>query len=1628
PPTVSIDVGKQVLHTGKARVIIRYRDSMEDDFLNYTKRLKDKGFVVTQEFPDQNMVAGVMSYSVFEQLKKDNDIEAFITDHKFTVFLNESLPLIRFNEAEENLGLTGRGIKICMLDTGVDPSVVNYSYGYDFVNNDNDPYDDHGHGTMVASILKTVAPDAELIAVKVIDKDGVGYESDVLAGLKYCIEQDPDIILFSIGTKATSSGFYDENPVAKLCNEAVNQGVFVVAAAGNDGSKNLTSPACASKVFSVGATDDNDNIANFSNVNPILDIFAPGVNITTTVGTSSGTSMSAPFVTGAAALVLEHEDLNPVDLKNRLRSTGKPIEYTYNDTLKIEIPRLDVYNALVNNKTMEPYNYSWWWHDELSGEEIGEYEPSAVTCFPPGTLIAMADGSYKPIEKIKSGDLVLSYDLEKQRFVAEKTVGIEEPIREGVYDINDGFVSPTCDHPLYVRKSDGREGWAAVDPVYSMKFHPFLKDMLPLEVGDELFTLNKTWVKVKSIRFRPGPLRVYTLDVRETNNFFANGTLAHNTCTECVMPDTLVSMADGSYKPIKDIRKGDLVKVFDTKNWTVKVAPVEYDLFTKLHDNVHEIHFSNGEVLRVGDDHYFYTVEKGWANVNGLDKLNIGADKLEVGDHVYHAKLDGSLEIVRINSIVPVEGEYVTFDLANMKYNTYLVDNFVTHNTECVMPGTPVSMADGTFKPIEEIKKGDLVKVFDVENWTVKVAPVEHDLFTTLHDNVHEIHFSNGETLRVGDDHYFYTVEKGWANVNGLDKLNIGADKLEVGDHVYHAKPDGTLEIIKINSIVPVEGEYVTFDLANMKYSTYLVDDFIGHNTGVCFLPGTKINLADGSYKPIEDIKIGDKVKVFNNKTMSVEDASVTQTMTKMHDNVHELYLSNGKVLKPSANHPFWTREKGWATIDGLDDMNIGAKKLEVGDHVYQLSSNGTLEEVEVVGIVPLMGDYLTYNLVDMKYGTFIAEDIVTHNTGCTCFPPGTMITMADGNVKPIEKMSHGDKVLSYDLKKKRFIASRILGLEILTREGVYDINNGMIRPTNDHPLWVKKPNGKTGWAAIDPKFTMETHGFKNILPLEVGDQIFMVNGTWMKIRSISYHPGPLIVYNLNVEKPDNFFANGSLVHNTCVIECLMPGTYINLADGGYKNIEDIKVGDKVKVFNEKTKKIENATVNFTHVKLHDDVYEVYLEDGRVIKPTANHPFYTEEKGWATISGLDEMGMNAGKLEVGDHVYSVQPNGSLKKLKVVGIIPVEGDYLTYNLVDMKYGTFIAEDIVTHNTCCFMPGTTVNMANGSYKKIEDVKVGDWVKVFNEKTGEITNAPIRKLQAGIHDDVYEIHLKDGSRLEPTANHPFWTREKGWASISGRDEMGIGAGKLEVGDHIYKVTPNGTLTQVEIVSIIPVVGEYYTYNLVNMTYGTFIAEDVVTHNTCFLAGTNISMADGSYKRIEDVRVGDLVKAFDEKTGRIVVSWVTRVFHHTLGEMVDYYLVVNDGLLKVTPEHRLYVNGEWRGAWSLKIGDNLCDINGNKVLVYSIQRVYSRVPTYNLEIERYHTYYANNILVHNAKCFMPDTPISMSDGTYKPIKDVQVGDVVKVFNQENGTVENASVKEIMTKMHDDVYEVYLS
>ena len=202
-----------------------------------------------------------------------------------------------------------------------------------------------------------------------------------MAGINYCVNNKDvyniSVILMAFGGGTYNTSCYcDMNPVAEMANYAVSQGIHVVAASGNDGESFLKSPACGTNITSVGAVDDSDNVANFTNIEPLLDLLAPGVDIESTqLGggseTRSGTSVSAAVVAGVSALVLENEALNPMDLQYRLRSTGYLV--AHNGT---NYPRVNAYYALVNNVTNNPFQQQG---VQCKGE-WEDYQPLAPEC------------------------------------------------------------------------------------------------------------------------------------------------------------------------------------------------------------------------------------------------------------------------------------------------------------------------------------------------------------------------------------------------------------------------------------------------------------------------------------------------------------------------------------------------------------------------------------------------------------------------------------------------------------------------------------------------------------------------------------------------------------------------------------------------------------------------------------------------------------------------------------------------------------------------------------------------------------------------------------------------------------------------------------------------------------------------------------------------------------------------------------------------------------------------------------------------------------------------------------------------------------------------------------------------
>jgi subtilisin len=238
---------------------------------------------------------------------------------------------------------TGEGVDVAILDTGIDydhPDLVdNIAGGIDYSNErrrDGSTYrrrwnDIDGHGTHCAGIVAAsdndfgtvgVAPGANLWAVKVLGDDGTGYLSDVIQGLQWCADNGIEIGSMSFGTEEHSQSFQE------ACDEAYEEGVLLVAAAGNDGS--VIYPAAYDSVVAVSATNASDNIASFSSTGPEVEISAPGVNIYSTYtddryATWSGTSMACPHVSGVAALLYAADGLgltSPDQIRDKLRETA----------------------------------------------------------------------------------------------------------------------------------------------------------------------------------------------------------------------------------------------------------------------------------------------------------------------------------------------------------------------------------------------------------------------------------------------------------------------------------------------------------------------------------------------------------------------------------------------------------------------------------------------------------------------------------------------------------------------------------------------------------------------------------------------------------------------------------------------------------------------------------------------------------------------------------------------------------------------------------------------------------------------------------------------------------------------------------------------------------------------------------------------------------------------------------------------------------------------------------------------------------------------------------------------------------------------------------------------------------
>jgi serine protease AprX len=290
----------------------------------------------------------------------------------------------------ERLGFDGTGVGVAIVDSGVaawhddlgNNRVVHFA---DFVNGQQQPYDDYGHGTHVAGIIagngqdaggsrRGIAPGAHLIVLKALDANGDGNVSRVIAAIDYAVRNRAayNIRILNLSVAAGVYESYNSDPLTQAARRAVDAGIVVITAAGNLGRDasgaiqygGITAPGNAPWVLTVGASNDrgtvdraDDTVASFSSRGPGLidgslkpDLVAPGVGIESLADASSflyqaspaarrwgvsrsgqepylalsGTSMAAPIVAGTVALMLNaNSALTPELVKSILRSTAE---------------------------------------------------------------------------------------------------------------------------------------------------------------------------------------------------------------------------------------------------------------------------------------------------------------------------------------------------------------------------------------------------------------------------------------------------------------------------------------------------------------------------------------------------------------------------------------------------------------------------------------------------------------------------------------------------------------------------------------------------------------------------------------------------------------------------------------------------------------------------------------------------------------------------------------------------------------------------------------------------------------------------------------------------------------------------------------------------------------------------------------------------------------------------------------------------------------------------------------------------------------------------------------------------------------------------------------------------------
>lgn len=399
------------------------------------------------------------------------------------------------------------------------------------------------------------------------------------------------------------------------------------------------------------------------------------------------------------------------------------------------------------------------------------------------------------------------------------------------------------------------------------------------------------------------------------------------------------------------------------------------------------------------------------------------------------------------------------------------------------------------------------------ETSSIVVNNIEQDL---SNNTIFHLTMEDGSTFRASGGAHLLVYD--------IDKDVLRYESIAEIDETKHKLINLGGGLVNISSSIGeiLDGGYKTYIIDMETTDTYFLYNgelsvkIVTHN---CFPAGTKITLADGTEKNIEELTTDDKLLTYNEKTGELSEGTIGNILKKKEFLLIQLEAGDGTIIKSTPLHKFYIKGKGW----------VAAQDIIKGDIVIKKDKSESL----ITDRKDLSGEVDVYHIVDVKDNhTYFAEGVLVHNLKYgSCFVAGTKVTMGDGSEKNIENVVIGDEVLSFNGIETE--SKKVIGVKTPIHDDLVKYtfaNQSEVVCTFDHPFFVD--GGEL--ASYTPFLTNKRYNLgKEVRQIKVGDLVFLNNKSQTAIKDIvELDLGDTQTYIFTVEDNHNFYANGILVHN----------------------------------------------------------------------------------------------------------------------------------------------------------------------------------------------------------------------------------------------------------------------------------------------------------------------------------------------------------------------------------------------------------------------------------------------------------------------------------------------------------------